>query len=126
MIRTVDLTPDLIRTINSVPVGVEVVSMRRSDFSWICPVTGKPDYGTVTIEYKPENELLENISVDHFLDQFHHTTVYQEDLCSMITTELIRAISPEWITVTIAETPGQGLVHSVTCRWFSKAPLRKV
>jgi len=44
-----------------------LIRLDCSEFTCICPVTGQPDFGTLTIEYVPDKHLVETKSLKLYL-----------------------------------------------------------
>jgi len=74
-------------------------------FSAICSVGLKPFWGKVKIEYKPQDVLLEFVSVEDFIKALGTRSVTIEDVTRLIFDEVSRALGdiPVRVTVT-AET----------------------
>ena len=60
--RTLDTFPK--------PAGVETVIMESDEVTSLCPVTGQPDWETVTIGYAPDQACIESKSLKLYLWSF--------------------------------------------------------
>ena len=58
------------------PEGVETVVMESDEVTSICPVTGQPDWETVTIEYAPDQACIESKSLKLYLWSFREEGVF--------------------------------------------------
>lgn len=84
----------------------------RAPLAHICPVVSEPDYGTVTITYKPATRLLELHALAGFLRSFADKKITHEDLTADLATVLRIALAPEALTVTTSWTTA-GLDYEV-------------
>lgn len=57
------------------PYRIELVF---PEFTAICPLTGAPDFGTITIRYVPAEKLLEEKALRDFLTGFRERDIFQE------------------------------------------------
>lgn len=63
------------------------------EFSAVCPFSGLPDYGTITIEYIPGKLYLELKSLKYYLISFRNIGASQEDLTAIIFEDLRKILS---------------------------------
>lgn len=62
------------------------------EFSAVCPFSGLPDYGTVTIKYIPGKWMLELKSLKYYLISFRNIGAAQEDITAYIYQDLERTL----------------------------------
>ena len=77
-------------------ITVELVC---SEFTSLCPVTGQPDFGTLTVRYAPCRWLIETKSLKLYLWQFRGQGVFSETLVDRIAQELFDQVQPDWLEV---------------------------
>lgn len=82
------------------------------EFTSLCPLTGQPDFGTVTIEYTPDKLCVELKSLKFYLQGFRQQGIFYEAVTNRILDELVAALRPRWMKVETAWTPRGGL-HSI-------------
>jgi 7-cyano-7-deazaguanine reductase len=82
------------------------------EFTSLCPMTGQPDFGTVTVEYVAERWCVELKSLKLYLQAFRNEGIFYEALTNRILDELVGVLSPRWMKVTTEWTPRGGM-HSV-------------
>jgi len=87
------------------------------EFTSVCPKTGQPDFGTVTIEYVPDALCVELKSLKLYLQGYRNEGVFYEDVVNRILNDLVGALSPRRMTVTGEFTPRGGM-HSVVTAAF--------
>jgi 7-cyano-7-deazaguanine reductase len=89
------------------------VKLQKMDFSWLCPLRDEVDYASVTIEYEPSGCVIVTESLYEYLSSFRTKQALQEELTQSICDRLVEACHPRSLSVTVAETPGWGIV--ITC-----------
>ena len=84
------------------------------EFTSVCPKTGQPDFGTLTITYVPEAKCVELKSLKFYLQQYRNQGVYYETVTNRILDDLAAVLRPRRMTLTDAFTPRGGLTTTVT------------
>ncbi|MFQ5551133.1 MAG: preQ(1) synthase [Gemmatimonadales bacterium] len=97
---------------------VQYVELEAEEFTSVCPRTGQPDFGTVVIEYTPGARCLESRSLKYYLWSFREVGVFCESLAACIADDVVYAIEPRDVTVTVTQDPrgGIGIVAQATRR----------
>jgi len=90
------------------------------EFTSVCPKTGQPDFGTLTITYTPEAKCVELKSLKLYLQQFRNEGIYYETVTNRILDDLVAAIRPRRMKLLAAFTPRGGITTSVTAEFESK------
>ena len=75
------------------------VTFRCPEFTSLCPVTGQPDFATITIRYIPDKKMLESKSLKLYLFGFRNHGDFHEDCVNTIMDDLIRLMRPRYIEV---------------------------
>lgn len=75
------------------------VRCRTPEFTCVCPITGQPDFATVTITYVPDEAIVELKSLKLYLWSFRDEGAFHEDVTNRILDDLVAAISPRRMTV---------------------------
>src|SRR5262245_39667574 len=91
------------------------------EFTSVCPKTGQPDFGTLTITYVPERTCVELKSLKLYLQQFRNVGVFYEDVTNRILDDLTTVLKPRRITIRAAFTPRGGITTSVTATHIAEA-----
>jgi 7-cyano-7-deazaguanine reductase len=76
------------------------VVLETDEFTSLCPITGQPDFGTITISYVPDKKIVESKSLKLYLWSYRKKGVFHEAVVNRILDDLIRAIKPRQIQVT--------------------------
>lgn len=94
-----------------------VVTIVQPEFTSVCPMTGLPDFGTITIRYTPGACIIELKSLKYYLLQFRSVGVFYENLCNRILDDLVQVLTPKWMEVTGEFTARGGLTTTVYARY---------
>ncbi len=89
------------------------VTISHPEFTSLCPKTGLPDAGTITIDYLPDNYIVELKSLKFYFLQFRNAGVFYEHLSRLILDHLVEVLKPFDMTVTADFTPRGGLSSKV-------------
>ena len=107
--------PDLETWPNHFP-GYEI-AIRFPEYTSICPKTGLPDYGTITIEYQPNKLCLELKALKMYLLGYRSLGIFYENAVNRMQRDIVAAVNPVWCRVSGEFTPRGGLTTSVVARW---------
>ena len=77
-----------------------VVTLQTDEFTCVCPATGQPDFATITIQYTPDQKILESKSLKLYLSSYRNEGVFHEHVCNQILDDLVAALDPHWLKVT--------------------------
>lgn len=70
------------------------VTLTTDEFTCVCPMTGQPDFATITIRYIPDQRILESKSLKLYLWSFRGEGVFHEHVINMILDDLVEALNP--------------------------------
>lgn len=90
---------------------IEIV---QPEFTSVCPKTGHPDFGTLTIRYVPDATCLELKSLKLYLQKYRDKGIYYEAATNAILDDLVAACAPRWMELTGAFTARGGISTTVT------------
>ncbi len=75
------------------------VTLNTDEFTCLCPKTGQPDFAALTIEYVPDERILESKSLKLYLWSFRNEGVFHEHAANLILDDIVRALDPRWCRV---------------------------
>jgi 7-cyano-7-deazaguanine reductase len=81
------------------PGSATDVTYETDEFTCVCPWTGLPDFGTISITYVPKDKLIELKSLKYYLTSFRNVGIIQEHAVNRILNDLVKLIKPESMTV---------------------------
>jgi 7-cyano-7-deazaguanine reductase len=99
---------------NSFPDREYTIEIVCPEFTSVCPKTGQPDYGTLTIQYVPGGMCVELKSLKMYLQQYRNEGVFYEDLTNRILDDLVAVVHPRRMTLTASFSPRGGISTNVT------------
>lgn len=76
------------------------ITISDPDYNAICPKTGLPDFGTITIAYEPDRKCLELKSLKMYMTAYRNIGIFYENAVNRILRDLVAACKPVWMTVT--------------------------
>ena len=86
------------------------VALTATEFTSICPRTGQPDFGSVEIEYQPEERCLESKALKYYLWAFRDEGAFCESLAARIADDVVYAIAPRALRVRVHQNVRGGIV----------------
>jgi 7-cyano-7-deazaguanine reductase len=93
------------------------ITIRFPEYTSVCPKTGLPDYGAITIRYQPNRVCLELKALKMYLLGYRNLGIFYENAVNRILRDIVAAIRPVWCTVTGEFTPRGGLTTTVEAKW---------
>jgi 7-cyano-7-deazaguanine reductase len=93
--------------------GDVTITLEFPEFSHVCPVTGRPDNGELTVEYEPEDLILEEKSFRDYLYEYDNKGIWHEAAAVDIKQHIVDAIDPKSVSVTIAFKARGGIYTTV-------------
>lgn len=94
-----------------------VITTRYPEYTSMCPKTGLPDYGTITIQYKPLKSCMELKSLKMYLLAYRDLGIFYENAINRMLHDIVEAVHPEWCIVKGEFTPRGGLNTTIFARW---------
>jgi 7-cyano-7-deazaguanine reductase len=64
------------------------------EFTSLCPITGQPDFGHITIRYVPNRRCLESKALKLYLGAFRNHGAFHEAVVNRILDDLVRTVRP--------------------------------
>lgn len=113
-----EIRPDVLETFPyAYPGSPATVEISTDEFTAVCPWSGLPDFGTVTVRYLPRDRVLELRSFKYYLLSYRHVGIYQEHAANRILSDLTRACAPEWLELELDYRIRGGVHTVVRVRW---------
>lgn len=107
--RNPDQARDVLRAEAFPAPNVQEVTLQAMEFTSICPKTGQPDFGTVTITYVPAERCLESKAVKYYLWSFRDVGSFCESLAARIADDVVFAVAPRWVGVDVHQNVRGGI-----------------
>jgi 7-cyano-7-deazaguanine reductase len=96
--------------------GYEIV-IDDPEFTSVCPKTGLPDFGVITLRYQPDKLCLELKSYKEYLHGYRNLGIFQENVVNRVLEDVVRWAKPVWAEVKGEFRPRGGISTTVVARW---------
>ncbi|MDR2574640.1 MAG: preQ(1) synthase [Desulfovibrio sp.] len=107
---------------NRYPARPYIISIVFPEFTSLCPVTGQPDTGTISVEYIPDTLCLESKSFKLYMVAFRNHQSFMETITNTILDDLRKAVTPCWCRVKGLFAPRGGARIHVFAEEFKNLP----
>ncbi|MBW1776085.1 MAG: NADPH-dependent 7-cyano-7-deazaguanine reductase QueF [Deltaproteobacteria bacterium] len=108
------VSPDLLEVIDYRYAGKDIeITIEQPEYTSVCPMTGLPDFGKITIFYIPNRSLVELKSLKFYLLQYRNVGIFYEHLVHHILDHLVARVDPKTMTVSGEFTPRGGITTRV-------------
>jgi len=101
---------------NPTPERDYEIVIRCPEFTSVCPNTGHPDFGTITIRYVADQTCLELKSLKLYLVGYRNEGIFYEAAVNRILDDLAAACRPRRMEVEGAFTARGGITTTITAR----------
>jgi 7-cyano-7-deazaguanine reductase len=83
----------------------------------VCPKTGLPDFGVLTIRYMPREKCLELKSLKEYLFSYRNLGIFQENIVNQVLEDVVKAADPVWTEIKGVFRPRGGIGTTVIARY---------
>ncbi len=99
------------------------IQIEIPEFTSVCPKTGLPDFGVLSVTYIPDKLCLELKSFKEYLLAYRNLGIFYENVVNRLLADVVRAAQPVEATVVGRFTPRGGLRSTITASY--RRPRRK-
>jgi 7-cyano-7-deazaguanine reductase len=85
------------------------ITIEIPEFTSVCPKTGLPDFGAITIQYVPKRSCLELKSLKNYILAYRNLGIFYENAVNRILEDIVAACRPVRATVTGEFNPRGGI-----------------
>ncbi|MEO0102542.1 MAG: preQ(1) synthase [candidate division WOR-3 bacterium] len=75
------------------------ITIEIPEYTSICPRTGLPDFGKITIRYIPNKRCVELRSLKYYILGYRNLGIFYENAVNRILKDFVRACRPKWCQV---------------------------
>jgi 7-cyano-7-deazaguanine reductase len=93
------------------------ITIRCPEFTSVCPRTGQPDFGEITIEYCPDKLCIELKSLKFYMQSFRNKGIFYEALTNEILDDLSGVCKCRWMKVVSRFTPRGGITTQICAEY---------
>ncbi|NTU92942.1 MAG: NADPH-dependent 7-cyano-7-deazaguanine reductase QueF [Chlorobiaceae bacterium] len=99
---------------NSYPGRDYTIEIVNPEFTSVCPKTGLPDFGTITITYVPDKTCIELKSLKYYFLEFRNSGIFYENITNRLLDDLVSVCMPKSMTVRTEWNARGGITETVT------------
>ena len=85
------------------------INVTIPEFNCVCPKTGLPDFGTLYIEYVPNQYIVELKSLKLYIVKFRNVGIFHEHVTNYILDDFKKVCNPKKIEITGDFNPRGGI-----------------
>jgi 7-cyano-7-deazaguanine reductase len=93
------------------------IEITDPELTSVCPKTGLPDFGHLTIRYMPRSRCLELKSLKEYLFTYRNLGIFQENIVNQVLEDVVKACDPVWAVVKGDFRPRGGISTIVEAHW---------
>ena len=87
------------------------------EFTSVCPKTGLPDFGKLTLRYVPDKKCLELKSLKMYTLEYRNLGIFYENVINRFLRDVVNACEPMRATIIGDFTPRGGIQSKITASW---------
>ncbi|MEG1610848.1 MAG: preQ(1) synthase [Bilophila sp.] len=99
-----------------------VISIAFPEYTSLCPVTGQPDFGTIVVEYIPDERCVESKSFKLYMFAYRNHQSFMETITNSVLEDMLTALDPLWCRVKGLFVPRGGTTLHVFAEHFKTLP----
>ena len=93
------------------------ITIRIPEYTSVCPRTGLPDFGTITLHYMPDKRCLELKSLKQYIHAYRNLGIFYENAVNRILRDVVAACRPRWAVVRGEFNVRGGMATTVEARY---------
>jgi 7-cyano-7-deazaguanine reductase len=102
---------------NAYPDREYEIEIHCPEFTSVCPKTGNPDFGVITIRYVPAKLCIELKSLKYYLFSYRNRGIFYESAINAILDDLVAACRPRRMSVIGQFSPRGGITSKITSHY---------
>jgi len=96
------------------------IIIKQPEYTSLCPMSGLPDVGCITIKYRPDTKIVELKSLKYYLLQYRNVGIFYESLVNRILDDLVAVLEPRFMEITGDFTARGGITTTVSAVFQGK------
>jgi len=113
---------DLLETFqNEFPDRDYDIEISCPEFTSVCPRTGQPDFGILTVTYVPDKLCIELKSLKMYLQSFRNEGIFYENVTNTILDELVALLQPRSMVLLAEFSARGGISANITAMYFEES-----
>ncbi len=102
---------------NTYPDRDYTIEIINPEFTSVCPKTGLPDFGTITIRYVPDKSCVELKSLKYYFLEYRNAGIFYENITNKILDDLVSVLQPRSLSVITKWKARGGITETVTVHY---------
>ena len=94
--------------------------MEIPEFTCVCPMTGQPDFATLTLDYVADRRCVELKSLKLYVWSFRDEGAFHEAITNRILGDLVKATQPRYMRLEAKFNVRGGIITTVTAEHRKK------
>lgn len=95
------------------------------EFTSLCPKTGQPDFGKITIEYIPNKLCVELKSLKIYLTSYRDDGIFYESVTNKILDDLVSVCKPRYMKITADFNVRGGILSVIVAEYKKNQSVKK-
>lgn len=87
------------------------ITIVHPEYTSVCPKTGLPDFGTITIRYMPNKKCVELKSLKEYFLAYRNLGIFYENATNKILRDFVAACKPRWVIIR-GDFSSRGGIHA--------------
>jgi 7-cyano-7-deazaguanine reductase len=96
------------------------ITIEIPEYTSICPRSGLPDFGKITVYYMPDKFCLELKSLKYYILAYRSLGIFYENAVNRILKDFVKACRPKWARVTGEFNIRGGMKSTVEAKYKKK------
>ncbi|HTX65100.1 MAG TPA: preQ(1) synthase [Opitutaceae bacterium] len=119
--------PKILQTFpNPEPGRDYVIEHTHHEFTSLCPITGHPDFATITVRYVADRRCVELKSLKLYFHAYRNEGIFFEAVTNRICDDLGAVLRPRRLTVISDWKARGGFTSVISAEWNPKRSRRKL
>jgi 7-cyano-7-deazaguanine reductase len=93
------------------------IKIEIPEFTSVCPKTGLPDFGKLTLEYEPDKLCLELKSLKLYALAYRDLGIFYENVVNRFLRDVVSTVKPVWASVVGEFRPRGGIDSTITAEY---------
>ena len=102
---------------NRYPDRNYIISISVPEFTSVCPMTGLPDFGTITVDYVADKQCIELKAFKYYMLSYRNCGIFYENVVNKILDDIVATCNPRYIEVVGEFTARGGISSTITATW---------
>jgi 7-cyano-7-deazaguanine reductase len=103
---------------NPKPDRKYMITHVNPEFTSVCPITGLPDFGKITIKYIPDKICLELKALKYYFLEFRNKGIFYEAVTNLILDELVAVCNPHEMEIITEWSPRGGMNSIINAKFI--------